>query len=126
MTLTSSNVTGGWTRVAKLRVAKLRVAKLRVDGESQCFPGFSLSGNQCRRKNEQRGCSRVLFSALGLQYSFVFGRILAYGEGSPDGFHSHENNISAIYVDGISLTQGIGNARRHIYTFATASSGRII
>ena len=112
MTLTSSNVTGGW----------MRVAKQRLDGEPQCFPGFSLSGNQCRRKKEERGCSRVLFSALGLQYSFVFGRILAYGEGSPDGFHSHENNISAIYVDGISLTQGVGNARRHIYTFAAAGS----
>ena len=116
MTLTCSNVTGGW----------MRVAKLRQDGEPQCFPGFSLSGNRCRRKEEQRGCSRVLFSALDLQYSLVCGTILAYGEGSPDGFLSNENNISAAYVDGISLTQGVGFARKHIYTFAAASFKRIL
>ena len=112
MTLTSSNVTGVW----------MRVAKLRVDGEPQCFPGFSLSCNRCRRKVERRGCSRVLFSTLDLQYSLVCGTILAYGENSPEGYHSHETNISAAYVDGISLTRGAGNTRRHIYTFAAAGS----
>jgi len=114
MTMTCGNVTGGW----------MRVAKLRVDGEARCFPGFSGFDNRCRRSELQKGCSSVTFSALGLQYSRVCGTILAYGEGTPDGFHSNENNISAIYVDGISLTNGIGPDRKHIYTFAAAGSSR--
>ena len=105
----------------------MRVAKLRVDGDPQCFPGFFLSGSHfCRRKEEQRGCSSVFFSTFCLQYSFIFGTILAYGDNSPDGFLSHENNISAAYVDGISLTQGVGSARRHIYTFAAVGSTNIV
>ena len=81
--------------------------------------------SQWQPLQEKTRTKRLLQSAilcLGLQYSLVCGTILAHGEGSPDGFMSHENNVSAVYVDGISLAQGVVSAKKHIYTFATSSS----
>ena len=49
-------------------------------------------------------------------YSYVCGRAIGYGVGSPDAFVLHPTDIEQVYVDGIGLSHG--HPRHHIWTFA--------
>ena len=68
-------------------------------------------------KKTGNSCDSIVISTAGQTYQEVRGKVKAYQFGSPDGFHSN-NDINSIYVDGISITNGISSSRKHIWTYA--------
>ena len=119
MTLSCKGVGGGWMQVAKLDM---------TNSSHQCPPGTRLrtytyqSKRLCGKGITSVGCSSTTFSAHGIKYNQVCGKIIAYQFNSPDAFFSTLNRhltIDQNYVDGISLTHG-HNPRKHIWTFAAA------
>ena len=115
-TICSCNrTTKGWMRVANLDM---------TDPNQTCPTAFSLRTRTtpplrtCGRS--VFGCTRAIFPTFGIEYSHVCGRIVAYQDGSPDGFFSSNSlTIDDTYVDGISVTHG-QSPRQHIWTFAAA------
>ena len=108
----------GWTRVAYLNMS---------DPQQQCPSTLQLyqegGVRACGRMPLVSGCRTVgSFSSNNIKYTEVCGRVIGYQYYSPDGFSSGGNNISDVYVDGVSLTYG--SPRNHIWTFAaTATTG---
>ena len=112
MTRSCGGITGGWMRVAELDM---------TNSSHQCPSGYILRTDSNRRTcgiSPSLGCSSVTFSGLGLQYSRVCGKIMAYQVGTTDSFFPGVENIDGRYVDGISITHG--NPRQHIWTLASA------
>ncbi|XP_064393714.1 uncharacterized protein LOC135341148 [Halichondria panicea] len=110
-----NRTTKGWMRVANLDM---------TDPNQTCPTAFSLRTRTtpplrtCGRS--VFGCTRAIFPTFGIEYSHVCGRIVAYQDGSPDGFFSSNSlTIDDTYVDGISVTHG-QSPRQHIWTFAAA------
>ena len=76
-----------------------------------------------RGRTSSIGCNSAFYSTLGLTYSRVCGRIIAYQDATPDAFHATLTSsvvIDGPYVDGVSLTHGSVGSRQHIWTFASA------
>ena len=101
--------TGGWTRVVKLDM---------TDSSSECPPGLCLNTaapHTCRICNYEGTCSLDTFF-VGTSYSRVYGSIIGYQIGTPDGFHPiyYKNG-----VDGIIL-KTYGNQMKNIWTFPVA------
>ena len=119
MNRTCCSTTGGWTRVANLDM---------TDPNQQCPDGFRLVNRTtaplrtCGRY-QPAGCVSTSFSAFGIEYSQVCGRIVGYQDRTPDAFWSYYTNMSLTiddnYVEGVSLTHG-QLPRQHIWTFAVA------
>ena len=64
-------------------------------------------------------CDSTIFPVPGDEYRQVCGRIVGYGDGRNAGFASASNNdVDAVYVNGLSLTHGAESSRDHIWTFA--------
>ena len=112
---TCAGISGQWRRVAYLDTNK----------ENMSCPGSLLESrnpSSCRISGSQPQCSSVTFSN-NLPYSKVCGRIHAYYHGGPDGFaffttlRLGSRNIDGNYVDGVSLTYGMG-PRKHIWSFS--------
>ena len=115
-TMSCGTLTGGWMRVGFLDM---------TNSSQQCPSGlmehnYSPNIHTCVRNETSGGCSSVELSTANTQYTRACGRITAYQVGSVDGFN--HNNISSIYVDGVSLTHGTGAGRQHIWSFAVARS----
>ena len=113
MSRSCGGITGGWMRVAELDMRNTT---------TQCPDDFELRTSPlrtCITVNTGRICSSDIFSAYGVQYSKVCGRIRAYQVGTTDAFGSRSTNIDTFYVDGVSLTHG-SSPRQHIWTFASA------
>ena len=110
-TMSCGTLTGGWMRVGFL------------DRNHQCPRGFKERNDSpnirtCVRNEASGGCSSVELSTANIQYSTVCGRITAYQVGPTDAFRVTNENISSVYVDGVSITHG--TSRQHIWTFAAA------
>ncbi len=112
--------TTGWARVAYIDM---------INSSHQCpgdMEGFTLSGKRvCGRISSAptQSCVSATFSASGLQYSQVCGRIHGYQYGDPDAFYrSLSKSIESQYVDGVSVTHGLPGRRKHVWTFATGVS----
>ena len=108
MKKTCGNVTGGWMRVTSLDMRQ---------PSSQCPSGLCLNTTTprtCRRcYNRDQISSRPFVTYhVGVSYSRVCGRLLAYQVGSPDGFSQYFSNI----FDGIGLTYG----EKNIWSFVVA------
>ena len=108
--------TGPWTRVAYLNM---------TDPSQQCPSAWTLQTRTseprrlCGKRSSGRGCDSVTYSTLGINYSHVCGRVIAYQYGTPDAFaNSASQTIENNYVDGMSLTHGSPGSRQHIWTFA--------
>ena len=107
--------TGGWTRVAYLNM---------TDPSQQCPSAWTLQTRTseprrlCGKHSSGRGCDSVTYSTLGINYSHVCGRVIAYQYGSTDAFANSASTIENDYVDGMSLTHGSPESRQHIWTFA--------
>ena len=113
---------GGWSRVAYLDMR---------DPMQQCPPAWREITDPvrtCGRTNESvptpgtqfsGGCSSAYFSAYGISYSSVCGRIIGYQFGSPDAFapyaRSRFTRIEDPYVDGVVISHG--TEKQHIWTF---------
>ena len=116
MNATCGNLTGGWMRVAYIDMRNT---------SHQCPSGlilFSRSSPPRRVCNIASGrYASTIFTVHGVEYSHVYGRIIAYQNRGPVGFHSHDVfGIDSTYVQGVSLTHG-QSPRKHIWTFAGAS-----
>ena len=114
------NVTGGWVRVANLNM---------TDPNQQCPENLQRSyTNQPIRlcgKRTDSSCDSVTYSSYGVQYQQVCGRVRGYQYISPDGFERHSHcpapcTIDNPYVDGVSITHGVG-PRKHIWTYAAGA-----
>ena len=108
--------TRGWMRVAYLNM---------TDQHHVCpqnFRQITSPKRSCGRKTTTGGCNSVTYSAQGLSYRSVCGRIIGYHYGSPSGFYTpyvSGNTIDGPYLEGVSVTHG-QSPRRHIWSFANA------
>lgn len=119
MERTCGGVTGGWMQVANIDM---------TDPTQTCPTGFreiirtEAPTRICSTQSVTRGCFGTSFSASGVLYSHVCGRVIGYQEGTPNAFYPYHINtdltIDEIYVDGLSLTHG--SPRQHIWTFVSA------
>ena len=125
MNATSGNLTGGWMRVAYIDMRNT---------SHQCPSGltlFSRISPPRRVCNVTRinGCASTTFAVHGVEYSHVYGRIIAYQNRVPVAFyHITETNYDEIdepYVYGVSLTHG-QSPRKHIWTFAGVADETLI
>ncbi len=100
----------GWMRVSKLDV-------------NNCPPGLkartSGSIKTCVVSDNNAGCTEIVYSTAKISYAKITGQIRGYQIGTLDGFrdiHSKPRsmNISANYVDGVSVTSNV----EHVWTFA--------
>ena len=120
---TTDNLTGGWMRVAYIDMK---------NSSHQCPNGLTLTtrSSEPRRVCDTTSyslCVSNLFTAHGVEYSHVYGRIIAYQNRVPaafvyrnSNFAGNFNELDDLYVFGVSLTHG-QNPRKHIWTFAGAS-----
>ena len=113
------NMTGGWMRVAYIDMR---------NSSHQCPSGLSLTTRSSaprrlcdRTSTSTTTCGGNNFTAHGISYSHVYGRIKAYQNGWSIAFNYNSyHSIDKAYVYGVSLTHG-QNPRKHIWTFAGAS-----
>ena len=118
------NTAGGWARVAYLNM---------TDSTHQCpSPWIEITRTSDPRRTCGRAdqtvsdCSVVTFSAHGLSYSRLCGRIVAYQLGVARAFdvaNSLYTTIDSPYVSGVVLTYGT-NPINHIWTFAASFNKR--
>ena len=118
--MSSGKLTGGWMRVAYVDMRNT---------SHQCPSGWSLLSRSSAPHRvcditRDGACVSNSFTVHGVEYSHVYGRIIAYQKRVPLAFYyitdSRYNNIDEPYVYGVSLTHG-KDPRRHIWTFAGAS-----
>ena len=115
MTLSCGGVTGGRIRVAELDM---------TNSSHQCPSGLrqriDSDKRTCVKIEATYGCTTLnYFIESNLQYSNICGRVIGYQIGSTDAFYYGSDNISSVYVDGVSLTRTHGNLTHHIWTFAS-------
>ncbi len=100
----------GWMRVTKLDV-------------NNCPPGFiahtSGSIKTCVVSDNNAGCTEIVYSTAKIYFTKITGQIRGYQIGTLDGFIGINDpprsmNISANYVDGLSVTFN----NEHVWTFA--------
>ena len=114
-TVPCSNITGRWTRVAKLN---------NCNGIPLCFDNLAVSNitntSGCVAMNiTTPGCASVTFSTPpGLLYSHICGIVRGVAYGSPDGFKNGTHIYSTTYVDGISFILPKEQPIRHVFTFS--------
>ena len=102
----------------------MKVAELDMTNSShQCPSGLRQRTDSnirtCVSSSSPAGCSPdIVFDTFNIGYTRVCGRIIGYQIGGTNAFAHQLNNISADYVDGVSLTHG--DPRQHIWTFAAA------
>ena len=113
MNMTCGNITGGWTRVTGLDMTQ---------------PSSECPSNLCLNTTAPRTCRRCFGPGkitppvekyhVGISYSNVCGRVIAYQVGKPNAYSSRRSNG----VDGITLTYGAPKV--HIWTFVAAAQGK--
>ncbi len=116
MSTICGNYTGGWMRVANIDMRNT---------SHQCPSGLTLVSRSSAPQRlcdiTSNGCVTTLFTVHGVEYSHVYGRIIAYQNGYTIAFHyTSLIDIEKAYVFGVSLTHG-QSPRKHIWTFAGAS-----
>ena len=121
MNATSVNLTRGWMRVAYI---DMRNTSQQCPSELTLLSRSSAPRRACDIIIRS-GCVSNTFSVHGVEYSHVYGRIIAYQNSVPIAFHfpsflNTYNDIDSQYVYGVSLTHG-QSPRNHIWTFAGAS-----
>ena len=108
----------GWRRVAFINM---------TDPNQNCPQGLyltSFSLRSCGRSGpagRDGVCNSVFFPVNGIPYSKVCGRALGYRYSVQIGFYGYHyfgRGLNEQYVDGISLTHGVGD-RTHIWTFVS-------
>ena len=113
----NASTAGGWARVAYLNM---------TDSTHQCpSPWVEITRTSDPRRTCGRAdqtvsdCSVVTFTAHGLRYNRLCGRIVAYQLGITSGFQFSGvyNAIDRPFVAGVVLTYGT-NPINHIWTFA--------
>ena len=105
-----------WRRVAYLDMS---------DQSQQCPSGWSQIEDPVRAcAGKSTGCHSAFFSTDQFTYNHVCGRVMAYQQGSPDGFNfwdSSTKTLEGLYMNGVSLTYGAVGSRQHIWSFVAAA-----
>ena len=111
----SPSLSRGWMRVGY------------VSSSQGCPTGLghvTAGGKKLCAKTVNIGCSSVIFSTHGLNYTKVCGRVYGYQKQTTDGFQRFTYcpgcTIEKQYVDGVSITHGSPGSRQHIWTLATS------
>jgi hypothetical protein len=114
----SSGLEVGWMRLLDLDMHK---------AHSHCPEGLVQmdSPRKACANSDGYGCNSLTLSTRGVPYRRVCGVVSGYQYHTPDAFlrygcHSCENNISAAYLDGVSITYG--SPRTHIWSYTAAWS----
>ena len=99
----------------------MRVADLNMtDPTHRCPVGFKYWTSSTRRfcfaDIPDAGCGSLMYESLGLTYSQVCGRVLAYARGRSDAFSGFPTDAKVQYVDGVSITYG--DESNHVWTYA--------
>ena len=102
---------GGWMPVAQLNME---------DRRQDCPDSLRLVTNSnphrracARTHNSTRGCTTLPFSAHGVQYAEVCGRVRGYQHRTTDGLASFFS--SSIYTDSVTITHG--TPVQHIWSY---------
>ena len=113
----------GWKRVVFLNM---------TDTDQNC-PGewrlVSIPKRTCQR-HSVNGCSLAAFSANGVSYSEVCGRIIGYQYGKTDGLNDplagiipdQASSSVSLYDGGLFISHGTTPGRQHIWSFVSGSS----
>jgi hypothetical protein len=107
-------IRGGWTRIADVDMSFNGYCPYGLET-------FTHGGKRlCRRGTTSPGCSSTFFNTRKIPFSKVCGRVAAYGCKTLDSFRYYKisQTIDDAYMDGISITHGPTNNRKHVYTFA--------
>ena len=99
----------------------MRVADIDMTRNHESCPGslrlYQSSGKRlCGRTGV--GCNSVHFNSLGIEYSRVCGRVIAYQFATVDGLFSYcdrRTTLDGTFLDGVVLTHG--SPRNHIWSF---------
>ena len=112
------NSSSGWMRAAFVNMS---------DPSQECPAGLQLDSLADRRvcaKKVGAGCSSIFFPMFFLPYTRICGRMIAYQEGTTDGFwqYSRDQTITLDnnYIDGYSIT--VGYPRTHVWSFASSNT----
>ena len=76
----------------------------------------------CDRLNSSSngGCNGPFFNTHGISYQHICGQVRGYQYRFADGIYPNDDNsndsIDGYYVDGVSITHGSSNRRKHIWT----------
>ena len=99
---------GGWTRIGYVNM---------TEPGATCPPGLQIYrfGGRLYCNKAPSGCLSVFFPNIGSNYTEVCGQARAYQFGVTNGIR--DQDIDAVYVDGLSVTHGM-NPRQHIWTYA--------
>ena len=109
MTRTCGSTTGGWMRVTSLNMKQ---------AYSQCPSSLCLNSTirrTCRMCSYSGGSCPLQSYPVGVSYSKVCGRVIAYQIGSPDAY----SQFAGLGLDGVSLTYGTPSV--NIWTFYAAN-----
>ena len=74
----------------------------------------------CKIPSDNPGCSSVKVS-ISTPYNQTYGMVSGYQKGTTDGFRASQDDgyrINEPYVDGVSITLGDEQHRRHVWTYA--------
>ena len=98
----------------------MQIANINMtETSSKCPVGLEkvTSPKSLCRKTVTLGCSSASFSAYGVPFTKVCGKILGYQYYSPDA--NQGRTLDDLYVDGVSITHS-RVPRQHIWTLAAA------
>ncbi len=110
---------------------RLRAVINASNPDNVCPSGFRFESDppRCVTEGSDSGCTSAYYPGLHNDispYEEVCGILFAYQYNAPNAFEPYNNNQSLtlddLYVDGVSLTHGVPGERKHIWTWAAASS----
>ena len=114
---------GGWMRIADLDTSR----------GDDCPTGWTriITPNDptrpetvvCRSPDDNAGCYPTSFTANGVDYHKICGKVRGYQRTTTDAFgdpRTSGKTINDAYVDGVSIT--LGSPRKHVWTYASGYS----
>jgi hypothetical protein len=107
---------GGWTQVIGSNFNNDPCPGGWVQGSLTNGPAY------CARAQGSSGNASTFIQTLGLTWDSVQIEVTAYQFGLMNGFDSCCSDLENHYMDGLSVTQGPGGAREHLFTFAIGAS----
>ena len=110
--------TTGWTRVGHLDMSN----PAETCPESWTLRTIPTGHRTCGSGSDPTnpGCYSMTYPASAKMYSQVCGRVLAFHTGGSEAFRVNNIDLESNYIDGISLTHGPKNSRKHIWSFVNA------
>eukprot|EP00731_Ephydatia_muelleri_P013180 Em0007g490a len=96
-----------------------------TDPTQSCYPAWKESVAErrtCNKRTEGPSCDSAVIRASNYNYKTVCGRFRGYQVSSTDAFCFRPGRVTHIngpYVDGLSITYGSANNRKHLFTYAS-------